>query len=278
MVRGLYTAAAGMLTIEERTAVTANNLANVDTAGFKNDLLTYTSAPGIHTWRTGDPSTRDSRGYSVPQYIGVTNAGVLDTSIWRDFSPGALRHTGNPLDIAINDEPGSGLVSMLRVVPQSGPGAGEVFYTRAGQLKISGDGFLVDNQGRRVQGDGGDVVISEPAQVEIDSSGNVRAGTQQIGRLSLAAFDDPQQQLEKAGDNLWRIKTESGASAPAGNSLDDNCSLEAGSVEGSNASTVTSLVELISQMRHFEASQKLIQTQDSLLNLAANQIGRQANQ
>ncbi len=278
MVRGLYAAAAGMLTLEERTAVTANNLANVDTAGFKSDLLTYTSAPGIHTWRIGDPSTANSQGYPVPQYIGLTNAGVTDIQIWRDFSSGQAVSTGNPLDVAIDDGPGATTVSMLRVIPQSGPGAGEVFYSRDGQLKVSNDGFLVDNQGRRVQGEAGDIPISDASATEIDSSGNVSINKEPVGRISLAPFDDPQQQLEKHGDNLWRIKNETGATAPTGNSLDGNGRLAQGCVERSNASAVTSLVELIQNLRHYEASQKVVQTADSTLNIVVNQIGRPVNQ
>ncbi len=103
-----------MLTIQEQTATTANNLANVDTAGFKADLLRFTSAPAIHTWRVDDPTTTDAQGRPRPEYIGLTNAGVMDTEIWRDFSQGQLVETQRPLDVAIIGD------GFLRVTDETG--------------------------------------------------------------------------------------------------------------------------------------------------------------
>lgn len=267
-----------MLTIEERTAVTANNLANVDTAGFKSDLLTCAAAPNLSTYRLGDPQHHDELGHPIPVPIGSTNLGVTDVTIWRNFSAGPVVPSDNSHDLAVLDDPGTGAVNMLRVVEQSGPNAGKTYYTRDGQLKVSADGFLVDNQGRRVQGDGGDIAVGDADGLKYDVTGNVLVNNQSVDRLNLARFDDPQQQLEKLGGNLWRLKTETGAADPAGNGLDNGAGISPGCVEHSNADAVGSIVELITNMRHYEASQKMIQSEDSTLNIAVNQLGRLSQQ
>jgi len=255
MVRGLYAAAAGMMTIQEQTATTSNNLANADTTGFKADLLLFTSAPGINTWRVDDPTTLDDAGRKRPEYIGLTNAGVMDTTIWHDFSQGQLVHTGQPLDVAIVG-PG-----FLRVRDASGE-----YYSRDGELKRGGDGFLTDNQGRRVQGQGGDINVGTAASVEINRSGEVYADGVLIDRLAIASFADPQADLTKVGTSLWRA-----AAAPTATGA---VSVQSGFIERSNVDAVSSIVELIAQLRHYEAAQRVVQTEDSMLGIAASQIGK----
>jgi flagellar basal-body rod protein FlgF len=256
MVRGLYAAASGMLTIQEQTATTASNLANVDTTGFKADMLRFTSAPAVHTWRVDDPTTTDKQGRPRPEYIGLTNAGVMDTEIWRDFSQGQIVETRRPLDVALIGD------GFLRVKNETG----QEMYTRDGELRQTPDGFLTDERGRRVQGLGGDINVGSSNDVSIDRSGGVYADGAQVDTLSLAHFSDPQTQLAKAGDNLW-----SASSAPDGTGASE---VQSGFIERSNVSAVDSLTELIMQLRHYEAAQRVIVAEDGMLNIAANNIGR----
>jgi flagellar basal-body rod protein FlgG len=244
-----------MLTLEEQTATTANNLANVDTAGFKADLLLFTSAPAIHTWRVDDPTHVDRQGRVVPQYIGLTNAGVLDTKIWRDFTPGQIVETRRPLDIAITGD------GFLRVND-----GGQELYTRDGELRQTPDGFLTDSQGRRVQGQTGDINVGASGDVYINRAGEVYADGALVDRLNLAFFTDPQVQLSKAGGNLWRADT-----PPDGTGQVD---VQAGFIERSNVNAVDSLMELITQLRHYEAAQRVILAEDDTLSIAANNVGR----
>jgi flagellar basal-body rod protein FlgG len=263
MVRGIYTAAGGMLTIEEQTATTANNLANVNTTGFKQDLLLFTSAPGIHTWRVYDPSTADARGVSQPEYIGLQNAGVLDTVIFRDFSQGQLVQTGRNLDVALVGD------GFFRVVD---PASGEELYTRDGSFVQTPDGYLVDQSGRRVQGAGGDINLGGSNDVYYAQTGEIFAANAQLGAFSLAYFDDPQTALSKAGDNAFRAENGPDSTGTAG--PDGMTQFQGGYLERSNVDPVRSIVELISQQRHYEAAQRAVTTHDAALDIAANQIGR----
>ena len=114
MIRGLYSAAAGMMTVQEQTAMTSNNLANIETAGFKADLLRFVSAPAIHTWRIDDPTTVDKLGRPKPEYLGLTNCGTADTEIWHDFEQGQIVHTSRDLDVAITGD------GFFRVISETG--------------------------------------------------------------------------------------------------------------------------------------------------------------
>ena len=256
MVRGLYAAAGGMMTVQEQTATTANNLANVDTVGFKADLLRFVAAPSIHTWRIDDPTTLDDQGQPQPEYIGLTNVGTMDTEIWRDFDQGQLVFTGNALDVAIV---GPGFFS---VTDENGA---EV-YSRDGQFHRSADGYLVDNQGRRVQGPGGDILLGDGAELSVARSGEVMVNGNTVGAINLAYFSDPQTQLSKRGDNVWEAQA-------APDSVGDS-TLRGGYIERSNVDAVRCITELIVQLRHFQAAEKAIRTEDDSLNIAANQIGR----
>lgn len=255
MVRGLYTAAAGMMTVQEQTATTANNLANVDTVGFKADLLLFTSAPAIHTWRVDDPTSTDDEGRLQPQYLGLTNAGTVDTEIWRDFDQGQLVHTGRDLDVAIDGD------GFFRVRETGGP---EV-YTRDGQFIQTAEGFLTDNQGRRVQGLAGDIFLGGSSDVFINRSGEVWVEGAPLDTINLAYFSDPQTQLSKAGDNAWRASV-----APDSVGASE---LRAGYIERSNVDAVSCIQELIVQLRHYQAADKAVRSEDEALNIAANRLG-----
>jgi flagellar basal-body rod protein FlgF len=254
MVRGIYAAAAGMMTIQERTDTTANNLANADTAGFKQDLLVFSSAPAIHTWRVDDPSHLNDAGQRRPEYLGLTNCGTLDTEVWHDFEQGQLVQTGQELDIAIVGD------GWFRLSDN-----GTEVYSRDGQFHRDSAGFVVDKRGRRLQGVGGDINVGSAAKVEVNRSGEVYADGAQAATLNLAFFTDPQTQLQKVGDNLWRAD-----GAPDGVGV---VNVRGGYLERSNVDAIRSLVELIREQRHYEASARAITTADATLDLAANKIG-----
>jgi flagellar basal-body rod protein FlgG len=252
MVRGIYTAAGGMLTIEEQTATTANNLANADTTGFKQDLLLFTSAPGIHTWRVDDPSVARK-----PQYIGLQNAGVLDTKVVHDFSQGQLVQTGRSLDMAIA---GDGYFQVKDAA------SGETLYTRNGSFVQTPDGYLVDQLGRRVQGAGGDINLGGSNDVYVDQSGEIFANGAQVAQVSLAYFTDPQAQLTKVGDNAFHA-----VGPPDGTGQSQ---IQGGYLERSNVDATRSIIELIIEQRHYDAAQKAVSTQDNALDVAVNQVGK----
>jgi flagellar basal-body rod protein FlgG len=257
MVRGIYTAAGGMLTIEEQTATTANNLANVNTTGFKQDLLLFTSAPGIHTWRVNDPATADAGGITHPQYIGLQNAGVLDTRVVHDFSQGQLVQTGRSLDMALAGD------GFFRVKDAN---TGAELYTRDGSFVQTPDGLLVDQLGRRVQGQGGEINLGGSNDVYVDQSGEIFADGAQVAQLDLAYFSDPEAQLTKVGDNAF-----SSVGGPDGTGQTE---VQGGYLERSNVDATRSIIELIIQQRHYDAAQRAVTTQDAALDVAVNQVGK----
>jgi flagellar basal-body rod protein FlgG len=244
-----------MMTIQEQTATTANNLANVDTAGFKQDLLLFTSAPGIHTWRLDDPTHLNDEGERRPEYIGLTNVGTADTDVWRDLDQGQLVHTAQPLDIAIVGD------GWFRVME-----GGQEYYTRNGQFHRSADGFVVDSRGRRLQGQGGDINLGSAADIQVNRSGEFYADGELIDTLNLAFFTDPQAQLDKRGDNLWEALD----GGPDGVGVVD---VRGGYVERSNVDAIRSLVELIREQRHYEAAARVVTAEDNTLDMAVNRIG-----
>jgi flagellar basal-body rod protein FlgF len=164
--------------------------------------------------------------------------------------------TGNDLDVAIFG-PG-----FFRVTDENG----DEVYSRDGQFKRSSDGFLVDNRGRRVQGQGGDIFLGDGTTLNINRSGEVQVDNAPVGIIELAYFSDPQQQLDKRGDNVW-------VATAAADGVGDS-ELRGGYVERSNVDALRCITELIVELRHYQAAEKVVLTEDSTLNIAANQLGK----
>ncbi|MCB1219443.1 MAG: flagellar hook-basal body protein [Planctomycetales bacterium] len=253
MLRSIYTSTAAMLTNMEQTATTANNLANVDTVGFRRDLLLFDSRPGREIWRTDDPTYLDINGRQLPKYMGKLSTGVTDTEIHRDTKKGNAQTTGNPLDILLEGK------GFLRVLTPDGER-----YTRAGNLTVNEAGLLCDHDSNPVLGLGGPISLPQ-GPVQISREGNVQVDGVAVGALSLAHFDDVAM-LEKEGSNLWR---NTGSAEEPGITR-----VYAGVLEGSNVEVSREMVDLITQSRHFEFASKSLQTGDEILNVIVNQLAR----
>lgn len=249
MVRGLYTAASGALVAQSQADNIANNLANVNTSGFKRTLLQVQSAP-------------DLRIYERPgnTYVGALGLGaqILDTPAV--FEQGALENTGNTLDLAIQ---GNGFFTLQ--TPQG------IRYTRDGQFARDPNGNLVTMDGDRVLGQSGRPVQLQPGAVQISENGDIRQNGQVVDTLRVVQFGNLQA-VRPEGDNRF---IDSGAGRPA---LDTASSVHQGYLERSNANVVRSMVDLITAQRWFEANQKVIQTQDTANGFAIANVGRSSGQ
>jgi len=232
MLRGIYTVAAAMVTAGEQLDVTSHNLANVDTAGFKRDLLQYSSEPVMQLYRV---ERRNSE--SLNSRLGPVSTGTLDTAVFTDFAPGILQVTNRPLDAAVGAE-GFFVVS---------DGTREL-YTRAGNFTLSADGVLVTQQGYTVEGTGGPIEVGARTSLSLGEGGEVFGDGELVGQLRVVSFADPQL-LEKAGGNAF--------AAPAGVLPEPVLfpRIIPGALEKSNANVVDEMVRLITIMRHFEAAQ-----------------------
>jgi flagellar basal-body rod protein FlgF len=237
MIQGLYTAASGMAAHQARIDVLANNLANVDTPGFKADLITI------------DQSViPENLSSDILAPVSTVEAGRPGMNL----APGVLKTTGNPLDLAIIG-PGLFVVD----TPQ-----GER-YTRAGNFVRDAQGFLTTQDGFRVLGADGPVSVPETG-FRVDANGRVAEGStlRIVGNEKLEG-------LVKVGAALFAPVE--GAPAPA--ALAD-ATVAQGQLEGSNVNVVMGMVEMLATMRTYEAYQKTIQALDQTVGQAANDLGR----
>ncbi len=259
MLRGLYTSASGMLAEQVRVDVIANNLANVQTAGFKRETVLQSAFPDMLLRRINDLAGTvqgAGGGASDPRpVIGRLGTGTYIDGTYADWSPGPLRYTGNPLDLALEGE------GFFTVETAAG-----LRYTRNGRFTLDGDGWLVTMEGHRVVGEAGPIQILG-SEVHVTDQGEVWVDGAPVAVLALRGFADPQGLLREGG-SLWAATELSGEPTPAGPRV------HAGHVEDANVNVVGTMVELISAYRSYEANQRVIQVYDQTLSKAVNDLGR----
>lgn len=244
MTDALYTAGSGAMVQQMRMEMLANNLANVDSPGYKADKALFRSHM---TAAQGDGSLTPAPNHHVA-FDG--------TRI--DFAAGAMQQTDNALDLAIE---GPGFFSV-----QTPDG---VRYTRAGNFSRSREGVMVTQDGHPVLGEGGPIQLGN-GKVEIDARGGVSVEGTVVGRISLVAFDNPQN-LEKTGDGLF-VPMEGGA----GERLAENSGVHQGFLEKANVNPVLAMTEMVEVLRAYEAYQKMIRTISDADTKAINDVGRPA--
>lgn len=259
MIRSLYTAATGMEAQQLNLDVTANNLANVGTAGFKKSRLDFQDLL-YQTIRSA--GSTQAQGVQVPTGIQV-GLGTRPGASQKIFTPGDMQQTGNPLDVAIEGD------GFFRVLLPSGDPA----YTRDGSFKRNGDGKLVTSDGYEVQPA---VTIPADAQlVDIGEDGTVTATVQgqsepqPCGSIELVKFMNPAG-LMNQGRNLYTSTVASGDAITGTPGQDGLGKLSSGYVEMSNVKVVEEMVNLITAQRAYEVNSKSIQTADEMLNIANN--------
>lgn len=264
MWRGLYIAASGMITETKHTDMIANNLANASTTGYKRDDMAIREFEPLLLRRINDQSADTDvtsfKGFRIGMgapVVGTLGLGSAVDEIATDHLQGAMQTTGNTYDLAISGE-GYFVVNTI-----DGPR-----YTRDGGFYRSSTGRLENMRGQEVlSAQGRPITIPEDAQnVTITSDGRIYANGGEIGQLSIVAFDG-KNAVVKQGDNLYRPQEGAQPRQATG-------SVEQGMLEMSNTSVVTEMVELINNYRVYEAGSKAVQTQDSLLDKAVNDVGR----
>jgi flagellar basal-body rod protein FlgF len=258
MIRGLYTSSSAMQVEIMRQDVIANNLANLNTSGFKKDFAVMEAKEKLKLWRTNNPSSKHPDCVKFRAPIGDLGTGVNLDRIYKNFEQGNLQHTANPLDLALH---GDGYFVLKNA-------DGTLRYTRAGDFTKDANGFLVDESGRRVQGDNGDIQLLEQGQFTISDDGRMVMNNQSLGKLQVVKFANPDNQLEKLEDTTFRMNN--GVAAP----IDQNTTISQGYREMSNVNSVTEMVNMIAALRQYEANQKAITSQDETLGKAVNDVGR----
>jgi flagellar basal-body rod protein FlgF len=256
MLRGLYTAAAGMLATTMATDVLASNLANVNTVGFKGDKLNFQTFQEMMLQRV----TMDGQ-----QNVGSIMTGSQVYQTFVNQAPGTLRSTGNTFDVALE---GDGYFTV------KAPGSNEMLYTRAGNFTVDSQGFITTINGARVQGKLGDIQVNlDDSPFKFSSSGELSAKGRVIDQLDITRFTN-NQSLLKVSDNTYQTTPASRKIPPAGNFGALGYSVRQGALEESNVNPVAELVSNIQGMRLYEALQKNIHLSNETLEKAVNEVGR----
>ncbi len=217
--------------LRQRMDMTANNLANMTTTGFKAERL-------VMRERSEDPAT-------AAESVGDI-AFVDGWMLQRDFSSGPLVRTGNPLDVAIEGE------GFFVVQTEAGEA-----YTRDGGFAINAEGQLITRTGHTIVGEGGPITIDpEAGGIDVRADGTVTQNEIEAGKLQIVAFDTPEA-LEKLGANLWSASDEA-PRAP------ENSRVAGGFLEQSNVNAVSELTQMISISQSYQSVARIISQSDEL--------------
>lgn len=259
MLRSLWTAASGMQSQATNIDVIANNLANVNTTGFKRSRADFQDLL-YETLRSAGSAS--SSGTEVPSGIQIGHGARL-ISTQKVFIQGDYQNTKNDLDMAIE---GDGFFQVLQ--PN-----GEVVYTRAGAFKLNSEGKVVTSDGFFMEPEIS--VPSDSVMISIGTDGTVsvlQAGENEpseIGTIELARFINPAG-LSSIGRNMY-LPTASSGDAVVGTAGEDGLgSITQGYLEMSNVSVVDEMVNMIAAQRAYEINSKSIQTADEMLQMANN--------
>lgn len=258
-MRALRTAASGMAAQQLNVEVISNNIANMNTVGYKRQRAEFQDLIYQNVERMGAQSS--SQGTVVPTGIQV-GLGVKAGSVYRITDQGTPTQTGSDYDVAID---GQGYFQVT--LP-----SGEIGFTRAGNFSLNGEGQLVTEDGYAVEPaisipqDAVDVIISKSGQVQVISAGSPEAAV--VGQLELATFFN-EAGLEAIGDNLL---LETAASGPATTGTPGETGfgqLLQGYTEASNVDAVTEISALIIAQRAYEMNSKVITTADEMMSVSA---------
>ena len=234
MDRLIYTAMTGAKHILNQQATVTNNLANVNTSGFREQIDSFRAVPVI------------SEGLPTRSF-------VVDATVGTNFAEGVIQQTGNPLDVAIK---GKGWIALQ--LPD-----GTEAYTRTGHLKLDENGLLQTQNGLNVMGDGGPINVPPDTEIFIAKDGTVSGIATNttpnvvtaLGRIKLV--NPPEAELVHGDDGLFRAKD--------GNPFDADENVEAigGAIESSNVNIAEAMVNMISLARNFEMHMNMLKNAES---------------
>lgn len=259
MLKAMRTAASGMMSQQMNVDNIANNLANVNTTGFKQSRVEFQDVLYQRYRRAG---TATAIGSEVPNELSV-GYGTRPVSTVRQFTTGDLSNTGNPLDMALD---GDGFFQIQH-------SDGSTVYTRDGGFKMSADGRIVNTDGFPILPE---ITIPEDAtSVSIGATGIVQvvqAGQEQstdVGQIELARFVNPAG-LSALGHNLYAVTGASGDPMTDQPGLSGLGTVYQGYLEMSNVNVVDEMVNMIVAQRAYEMNSKAIQTADDMSAIANN--------
>jgi flagellar basal-body rod protein FlgG len=252
----IYMAAAAAVAYEKRLEIVANNLANVNTAGFKRDEVSFQAY------------LRSDTGAAVavsPPYPGPGQAGPfwVDYRSRTDFSPGPLKPTGGAMDLAVN---GKGFFSIQ--APEG------VVYTRRGNFSLNAEGVLVTQEGWPVMGENGEIRVGgagagrSAPEFSVAEDGSMSANRAALGRLRIVDVAEPET-LVKTGDGYFRPATGDVDEQPL-----ENVRVAQGFLEMANVETIKMMVEMMEILRGYESYQRTMRSVDETNAKSISELGR----
>lgn len=245
MINGIYLATSGMNVEKKRMDVLSNNLANINSTGFKKREINFEVV-------AKEPSGNSSSGYLAE----VLNSNLKLGDIVIDITAGPLKQTENPFDLSINK-------NNFFIVETA---SGEVL-TKNGSFSLDSENFLVNQDGFYVMGKNGHINIDSGAILNIDASGNILNGGQLIDSLKVISVESGMD-LDTGNDCYFLLKE--GAISGEGEDL----IIRQGFLEMSNVNGIDEMVEIIAIMRAYETNQKAINMQDESLAKTVSSVGR----
>lgn len=261
MSQALWIAKTGLEAQQNRIATVSNNLANVNTTGYKRSRVIFEDLLYQNVRQAGGKSSQDTE---LP--TGLTmGTGVRTVATQKIHTQGNLLQTGNSLDLAIQ---GQGFFQILK------PG-GEFGYTRNGEFQVDSSGNIVTASGYALQpqinipSDSQGVTIGVDGVVSVSTLGNPTPA--QIGTLQIANFINPAG-LQPIGENLYRETAASGSPQVGNPGATGLGTLLQGSLEGSNVNVVEELVNMIETQRAYEMNSKAIATTDQMMQYINNNL------
>ncbi|MDP4153158.1 MAG: flagellar hook-basal body complex protein [Bacillota bacterium] len=263
MLRSMYSAVSGLKSHQTKMDVIGNNIANVNTVGFKSSRVVFEDIFS-QTIRPESSATADGLGGTNPQQIGLgVTVGAIDVL----QTPAATQYTGKNLDVSIDGD-GYFVVS----------DGSQNFFTRAGDFTTDNENHLVNADGYLVQSGNGDTSITIPAgysDISINKNGDIigiNDTTQEketIGTICIANFNNPSA-LEKVGQNLYVSNKNTGDPVYSNPGTNGSAYIKPGSLEMSNVDLSDQFTDMIVTQRGFQANSKVITTSDEILDELIN--------
>lgn len=269
MIRGWYTGASGMLSQQNRLDVIANNLANVDTTSYKREVAVSKNFSELLLRRVNDDGVLKNPfgSQDIAPIIGKLGLGVETNEIFTEFEQGSLKQTSSPTDLAIE---GGGFFCVETPNGER--------YTRNGNFMIGVEGYLMTKEGFPVLGENGRLFLQD-MEVTVRQDGDVyarpiadpEADATFVDRLKVVEFEN-ERFLTKKGSSFYLDSELSGPAISAEGPT--RGVIVQGYIEASNVNVVNEMVRMIDVNRAYEANQKTIQAQDTMMNKLWNEVVR----
>ncbi|GEN54744.1 flagellar hook-basal body protein [Halobacillus faecis] len=272
MLRGFYTAAAGMMANQRMQETLSNNMANAYTPGYKADQGTMRAFPELLIERMGSKTIPTKNGFKIPDggHVGSLNTGVYMQEAVPSFVQGDLKETGVGTDLALvqNEVPDESGSLFFRVQNEDG----EERYTRNGNFTVDGEGFLTTNLGYYVLDRNGDPINTGGMEFDVSQDGELTVDGQAFV-LGLSYTPDASQMV-KEGNGLFRLSEEGNLIVNPGAEDGVGYSIRQHHLERSNVDPNRTMTEMMNTYRSFEMNQRVLKAYDQSMQKAVTEIGR----